>query len=68
VFEGHPDLRRILTDYGFVGHPFARTSRFQATWRMRYDPEQKRVIYHTGHDRNQREVNARDREDSYAKP
>lgn len=33
VFEGHPDLRRILTDYGFVGHPSARTSRFRATWK-----------------------------------
>ncbi len=45
VFEGHPDLRRILTDYGFVGHPFRKDFPISGTVEMRYDPEQKRVIY-----------------------
>jgi len=45
VFEGHPDLRRILTDYGFVGHPFRKDFPFSGYVEMRYDPEQKRVIY-----------------------
>lgn len=45
VFEGHPDLRRILTDYGFVGHPFRKDFPTSGYVEMRYDPEQKRVIY-----------------------
>jgi len=45
VFNGHPDLRRILTDYGFVGHPFRKDFPISGTVEMRYDAEQKRVIY-----------------------
>jgi len=45
VFRGHPDLRRILTDYGFVGHPFRKDFPVSGYVEMRYDPEQKRVIY-----------------------
>jgi NADH-quinone oxidoreductase subunit C len=45
IFEGHPDLRRILTDYGFIGHPFRRDFPVYGNVEMRYDPEQKRVIY-----------------------
>jgi len=45
VFEGHADLRRILTDYGFIGHPFRKDFPLSGHVEMRYDPEQKRVIY-----------------------
>jgi NADH-quinone oxidoreductase subunit C len=45
VFEGHPDLRRILTDYGFIGHPFRKDFPTSGHVEMRYDPEQKRVVY-----------------------
>jgi NADH-quinone oxidoreductase subunit C len=45
VFDGHADLRRILTDYGFVGHPFRKDFPVSGYVEMRYDPEQKRVIY-----------------------
>ncbi|HLX82150.1 MAG TPA: NADH-quinone oxidoreductase subunit C [Burkholderiales bacterium] len=45
VFDGHPDLRRILTDYGFAGHPFRKDFPISGYVEMRYDPEQKRVIY-----------------------
>ncbi len=45
VFEGHPDLRRILTDYGFVGHPFRKDFPISGHVEMRYDPEQQRVVY-----------------------
>ncbi len=45
MFEGHNDLRRILTDYGFVGHPFRKDFPVSGYVEMRYDPEQKRVIY-----------------------
>ncbi len=45
VFEGHPDLRRILTDYGFVGHPFRKDFPISGHVEMRYDPEQSRVVY-----------------------
>ena len=45
VFEGHPDLRRILTDYGFTGHPFRKDFPLVGHVEVRYDPDQKRVIY-----------------------
>jgi NADH-quinone oxidoreductase subunit C len=45
MFTGHPDLRRILTDYGFIGHPFRKDFPISGTVEMRYDPEQQRVIY-----------------------
>lgn len=45
LFEGHSDLRRILTDYGFIGHPFRKDFPVSGYVEMRYDPEQKRVIY-----------------------
>jgi NADH-quinone oxidoreductase subunit C len=45
VFEGHPDLRRILTDYGFVGHPFRKDFPLIGNVEVRYDPDKKRVVY-----------------------
>jgi len=45
LFKGHPDLRRILTDYGFVGHPFRKDFPLTGQVEMRYDPEQARVVY-----------------------
>jgi NADH-quinone oxidoreductase subunit C len=45
MFEGHPDLRRILTDYGFIGHPFRKDFPVIGNVEMRYDPDQQRVIY-----------------------
>jgi NADH-quinone oxidoreductase subunit C len=45
VFEGHADLRRILTDYGFIGHPFRKDFPVSGHVEMRYDAEQKRVVY-----------------------
>jgi NADH-quinone oxidoreductase subunit C len=45
VFEGHPDLRRILTDYGFIGHPFRKDFPMEGHVEMRYDPDKQRVIY-----------------------
>jgi NADH-quinone oxidoreductase subunit C len=45
VFEGHPDLRRILTDYGFVGHPFRKDFPLIGNVEMRYDPDRERVVY-----------------------
>ena len=45
VFDGHNDLRRILTDYGFIGHPFRKDFPLSGHVEMRYDPEQRRVIY-----------------------
>jgi NADH-quinone oxidoreductase subunit C len=45
VFEGHNDLRRILTDYGFIGHPFRKDFPTTGHVEMRYDAEQKRVVY-----------------------
>lgn len=45
VFEGHNDLRRILTDYGFIGHPFRKDFPVSGHVEMRFDPEAKRVIY-----------------------
>ena len=45
IFEGHPDLRRLLTDYGFVGHPFRKDFPLVGTVEMRYDADRQRVIY-----------------------
>lgn len=45
LFEGHPDLRRILTDYGFIGHPFRKDFPLSGNLEVRYDPEQGRVVY-----------------------
>ena len=45
MFRGHADLRRILTDYGFIGHPFRKDFPISGYVEMRYDPEQKRVVY-----------------------
>ena len=45
VFPGHNDLRRILTDYGFIGHPFRKDFPISGYVEMRYDPDQRRVIY-----------------------
>jgi NADH-quinone oxidoreductase subunit C len=45
MFDGHPDLRRILTDYGFVGHPFRKDFPMIGNVEMRYDPDQQRVVY-----------------------
>ncbi len=45
VFEGHDDLRRILTDYGFIGHPFRKDFPVSGHVEMRYDAEQRRVVY-----------------------
>jgi NADH-quinone oxidoreductase subunit C len=45
IFEGHPDLRRILTDYGFAGHPFRKDFPLEGHVEMRYDPDRGRVVY-----------------------
>lgn len=66
IFSGHPDLRRLLTDYGFVGNPFRKDFPLSGHVEMRYDPEQKRVIYQPV-TVEPREVTPRIvREDSYA--
>lgn len=45
LFEGHPDLRRLLTDYGFIGHPFRKDFPLSGNVEVRYDPERARVVY-----------------------
>jgi len=45
LFRGHPDLRRILTDYGFIGHPFRKDFPLAGNVEVQYDPEKKRVVY-----------------------
>lgn len=45
IYQGHPDLRRILTDYGFIGHPFRKDFPLIGNVEVRYDPERKRVVY-----------------------
>lgn len=45
LFRGHPDLRRILTDYGFIGHPFRKDFPLSGNVEVQYDPEKKRVVY-----------------------
>jgi NADH-quinone oxidoreductase subunit C len=45
MFSGHPDLRRLLTDYGFIGHPFRKDFPLSGNVEMRYDPDKQRVIY-----------------------
>jgi NADH-quinone oxidoreductase subunit C len=45
LFDGHPDLRRLLTDYGFVGHPFRKDFPLEGHVEVKYDPEQRRVVY-----------------------
>ena len=67
VFTGHPDLRRLLTDYGFVGNPFRKDFPLSGHVEMRYDPEQKRVIYQPVSIEPREIVPRVIREDSYAK-
>jgi len=66
MFTGHPDLRRILTDYGFVGHPFRKDFPLSGNVEMRYDPEQGRVIYQPVSIEPREVVPRIIREDSYA--
>ena len=66
MFTGHPDLRRILTDYGFIGHPFRKDFPLSGNVEMRYDPEQGRVIYQPVTIEPREVVPRIIREDSYA--
>jgi NADH-quinone oxidoreductase subunit C len=66
VFQGHPDLRRILTDYGFIGHPFRKDFPLSGNVEMRYDPDQQRVIYQPVTIEPREIVPRIVREDSYA--
>ena len=65
-FAGHPDLRRILTDYGFIGHPFRKDFPVSGHVEMRYDPEQARVIYQPVTIEPRENVPRIIREDTYA--
>ena len=66
IFEGHPDLRRLLTDFGFVGHPFRKDFPTTGYVEMRYDPEQRRVLYQPVTIDPRENVPRVIREDSYA--
>ena len=66
VFVGHPDLRRILTDYGFVGHPFRKDFPVSGHVEMRYDTEQRRVVYQPVTIEPRNNVPRMLREDTYA--
>jgi NADH-quinone oxidoreductase subunit C len=66
VFQGHPDLRRILTDYGFIGYPFRKDFPLSGNVEMRYDPDQQRVIYQPVTIEPREIVPRVIREDSYA--
>lgn len=66
IFEGHPDLRRLLTDYGFVGHPFRKDFPTTGYVEMRYDPEQRRVLYQPVTIEPRENVPRVIRDDSYA--
>jgi NADH-quinone oxidoreductase subunit C len=66
MFAGHPDLRRILTDYGFIGHPFRKDFPVSGHVEMRYDPEQARVIYQQVTIEPRENVPRIIREDTYA--
>jgi NADH-quinone oxidoreductase subunit C len=66
MFAGHPDLRRILTDYGFIGHPFRKDFPVSGHVEMRYDPEQARVIYQPVTIEPRENVPRIIREDTYA--
>ncbi|MGH8743455.1 MAG: NADH-quinone oxidoreductase subunit C [Burkholderiales bacterium] len=66
VFTGHPDLRRILTDYGFIGHPFRKDFPLSGNVEMRYDPDLQRVIYQPVSIEPRDEVPRVVREENYA--
>ncbi len=66
VFSGHNDLRRILTDYGFIGHPFRKDFPLSGNVEMRYDPDQHRVIYQPVSIEERELVPRTIREDSYS--
>jgi NADH-quinone oxidoreductase subunit C len=66
MFDGHPDLRRLLTDYGFVGHPFRKDFPISGYVEMRYDPEKARVIYQPVTIEPRENVQRVVREDHYA--
>ena len=68
MFSGHEDLRRILTDYGFVGHPFRKDFPLSGHVEMRYDPDQRRVVYQAVSIEPREIVPRIIREENYADP